>query len=106
MVQKSKMEFSDHIVWLGDIYFIFEVKDRLPNESGDDVKWFKKKVLDKAYKATLTSTNQVSGTTLTGMGWSEKTRFCFKAIIANPVQPPHAPESKKRGECVFDLWYD
>ena len=48
VVQKSKLEFSDHLVWLDDIYFIFEVKDRLPNETGDDVKWFKKKVLDKA----------------------------------------------------------
>jgi hypothetical protein len=48
VVHKNKLEFSDHLVWLDDIYFIFEVKDRLPSETGDDVKWFKKKILDKA----------------------------------------------------------
>ncbi|WP_304066941.1 hypothetical protein [Pedobacter glucosidilyticus] len=48
IIQNNKLEFSDHLVWLDDIYFIFEVKDRHPNEKGDDQKWFKKKVLDKA----------------------------------------------------------
>lgn len=49
-VHNEKLEFSDHLVWLDDIYFIFEVKDRLSNEIGDDIKWFKKKVLDKAVR--------------------------------------------------------
>ncbi len=47
-VQNDKLEFSDHLVWLDDIYFIFEVKDRQSNESDDDTKWFKKKILDRA----------------------------------------------------------
>lgn len=48
VVQNNKFEFSDHLVWLDDLCFVFQVKDRQANESGDDVKWFKKKVLDKA----------------------------------------------------------
>ena len=47
---KQKLEFSDNVVWLDDIFFIFEIKERDSNENIDDSKWFENKVLKKAVK--------------------------------------------------------
>ncbi len=55
----SEVELADNIVWLDDIFFIFQVKDRDAESSGSEEaesRWFKNKVLKKGVsqiKATL-----------------------------------------------------
>lgn len=47
---KQEFEFADSVVWIDDIFFIFQVKGREASESNSDYKWFKNKVLNKAVK--------------------------------------------------------
>lgn len=47
---KQKLEFSDNVIWLDDIFFIFEIKERDSKENSDDSSWFENKVLKKAVK--------------------------------------------------------
>jgi len=47
---QGSLELADYIVWLDELFFIYQIKDRLPSESDDDQKWFKKKVIDKAVR--------------------------------------------------------
>lgn len=46
---KQKLEFSDNVVSLGDIFFVFEIKERTSN-TGDEKKWFNNKVLKTAVR--------------------------------------------------------
>lgn len=46
---KQNLEFADNVVWLDEIFFIFQIKER-ENETGDDKKWFENKVLNKGVK--------------------------------------------------------
>jgi hypothetical protein len=47
---KQKLEFSDNVIWLDDIFFIFEIKERDSKENSDDSSWFNNKILKKAVK--------------------------------------------------------
>lgn len=47
---KQKLEFSDNVIWLDDIFFIYEIKERNSKENSDDSSWFKNKILNKAVK--------------------------------------------------------
>lgn len=46
----TELEFSDNVVWLDDIFMIFEVKERGENSSKNDANWFRNKILNKATK--------------------------------------------------------
>lgn len=46
---KQNLEFADNVVWLDDIFFIFQIKER-NNEIGDDKKWFDNKIINKGVK--------------------------------------------------------
>lgn len=45
----QELEFADNVVWLDDLFFIFQIKEREKN-SNDDEKWFKNKVLKIAVR--------------------------------------------------------
>ncbi len=45
----QKLEFADNVVWLDDLFFIYQIKEREPNAK-NDVKWFENKILKKAVK--------------------------------------------------------
>jgi len=45
---KQKHEFADNVVWIDDILFVFQIKDRNSLEDENDEKWFKNKILRKA----------------------------------------------------------
>lgn len=46
----QQVEFADNVVWLDDIFFVYQIKDRTSNENENDIKWFENKVLNKAVK--------------------------------------------------------
>jgi hypothetical protein len=46
---KQQLELADNVVWLGDMLFIYQIKEREPS-AGDDAKWFESKVLNKGVK--------------------------------------------------------
>jgi len=45
----SELEFADNVVWLDRIFFVYQIKEK-ENNTSDQVKWFKNKVLNKAVK--------------------------------------------------------
>ena len=44
---KQELEFSDNVVWIDNIFFIFEIKERESNETEGETKWFNNKILNK-----------------------------------------------------------
>lgn len=48
--ENLELELADHIVWLDDIFFIFQIKDRNPTDNEDGAKWFQNKIINKAVK--------------------------------------------------------
>jgi hypothetical protein len=46
---KQELEFADNVVWLDELFFIFQIKEREKNTSNDE-KWFKNKVLKIAVR--------------------------------------------------------
>lgn len=51
----NELEFADHVVWIDNLMFIFQVKERnKPVDSTEDTerKWFEKKVIDLGTKQT------------------------------------------------------
>lgn len=48
LTTKQRLEFSDNVVWLDNIFFIIEIKERDSNEGMGEEKWFDNKVLRKA----------------------------------------------------------
>ncbi|KAB2887862.1 MAG: hypothetical protein F9K32_18530 [Desulfobulbaceae bacterium] len=67
-VETNQMqEFADNVVWLDDIFFIYQIKDRKPSDS-DDIKWFENKVLKigvRQIKKTLQYLNTCTQVTIT-----------------------------------------
>lgn len=49
-VAKLKLELADHVVWLDDLFFIFQIKDRNPTDEENGAKWFQNKIINKAVK--------------------------------------------------------
>lgn len=47
---KSELQLADNVVWLDDIFFIYQIKDRSVEAEGSEIKWFENKVLKKAVK--------------------------------------------------------
>jgi hypothetical protein len=45
---KQEHEFADNVVWIDDILFVFQIKDRNSSENENDEKWFDSKILRKA----------------------------------------------------------
>lgn len=45
----QQLEFADNVVWLGNLFFIYQVKEQ-DSSSNDDKKWFENKILKKAVK--------------------------------------------------------
>ena len=45
----QKLEFADNVVWLDNLFFIYQIKEKEKNTS-DQIKWFNNKVLNKAVK--------------------------------------------------------
>jgi hypothetical protein len=45
----QRLEFADNVVWLDDLFFIYQIKERESNTT-NDLKWFDNKVLKKAVK--------------------------------------------------------
>ena len=57
---KQKLEFADNVVWLDDIFFIYQIKDR-SDLNGSSSNWFENAVLTKAVrqiKSTLRYLNE------------------------------------------------
>lgn len=46
-ITNQKLEFADNVIWIDEILFVFQIKDR-ENINQDDVKWFNNKILKKA----------------------------------------------------------
>lgn len=44
------LELADHVVWLDELFFIFQIKDRNPTDTENGAKWFQNKVINKAVK--------------------------------------------------------
>jgi hypothetical protein len=55
----QKLEFADNVVWLDKLFFIFQIKEREPNSTGD-IKWFESKVLKKAVKQIKSTLKYIS----------------------------------------------
>ncbi len=47
---KLQYEFADNVVWLDDIFFIIQIKDRNVSKTKDDNLWFDNKVIKKGSK--------------------------------------------------------
>ena len=47
---KSQFQLADNVVWLDDILFIYQIKDRNSSADGSETKWFESKVQKKAVK--------------------------------------------------------
>lgn len=45
----QKLEFADNVVWLDDVFWIYQIKEK-ENSLSTDKKWFENKVLNKAVK--------------------------------------------------------
>ena len=63
----QKLEFADNVVWLDDIFFIYQIKDKAISDS-DENKWFNNKVLKKGVnqiKSTLRYLKNYSGVSIT-----------------------------------------
>jgi hypothetical protein len=51
--EKQELELADNIVWLDDLLFIYQIKDRNTTRNStreDEIKWYKNKVLKKGVK--------------------------------------------------------
>ncbi len=48
--KKQSLEFADNVVWLDDIFILFEIKERKNHLTKGEEKWFENKVLNKAVK--------------------------------------------------------
>lgn len=74
----QKQQYADNVVWLDDIFFIYQIKDRKPTDS-DDKKWFENKVLKKGVqqiKRTLQYLNTCNEVTITNDKFVILLRIC------------------------------
>ncbi|PTT19234.1 hypothetical protein NYQ10_15460 [Flavobacterium johnsoniae] len=56
---KQQLEFADNVVWIEDIFFIFQIKEK-ELDASDDRKWFQSKILNKAVKQIKATTKYLS----------------------------------------------
>lgn len=56
---KQKLEFADNVVWLDELFFIYQIKEREKNAT-NDLKWFENKVLNKAVKQIKSTLKYIS----------------------------------------------
>jgi hypothetical protein len=56
----QKLEFADNVVWLDELLFIYQVKEREPNSKNSDIKWFENKILKKAVKQIKSTLTYIS----------------------------------------------
>lgn len=47
---KQQFEFADNVVWLDELFFIFQIKERDNKINLDDRKWYQNKVINKGVK--------------------------------------------------------
>lgn len=98
----DEVEFADHVVWIDDLLFIFQVKERHePKESSEDTerKWFEKKVLGFATKQIrdtlgyLETQNNIIITNQRGYSFHlDKNRVTDVVKIIVPVPSKSLPE--------------
>lgn len=55
----QQLEFADNVVWLDELFFIYQIKDRESN-SVNDIKWFDNKVLNKGVKQIKSTLKYIS----------------------------------------------
>ena len=55
----QKLEFADNVVWLDDIFWVYQIKEK-ENATSDDKKWFENKILNKAVKQIKNTINYFS----------------------------------------------
>lgn len=55
----QQLEFADNVVWLDDLFFIYQIKER-EGDSTNDLKWFENKVLKKAVKQIKSTLKYIS----------------------------------------------
>ncbi len=56
----DELEFADSVVWLDDILFIIQIKERGASDKGNLEKWFNNKVLNKGVKQVKTTHKYLS----------------------------------------------
>src|SRR6218665_341599 len=56
----KKLEFADNVVWLDDLLFIYQIKEREPNSKKDSKRWFNRKVLKKATEQIKSTLSYIS----------------------------------------------
>ncbi|MEG1388639.1 MAG: hypothetical protein RSC72_15425 [Algoriella sp.] len=56
---KQKLEFADNVVWLDNLFFIYQIKEKEANSS-EQTKWFENKVLNKAVKQIKSTIKYIS----------------------------------------------
>ncbi|MCV9926290.1 hypothetical protein OIU83_01390 [Flavobacterium sp. LS1R49] len=55
----QQLEFADNVVWLDDLFFIFQIKER-ENGASSDEKWFDSKIKNKAVKQIKSTLKYIS----------------------------------------------
>ncbi|KFF11150.1 hypothetical protein [Flavobacterium hydatis] len=55
----QQLEFADNVVWLDDLFFIFQIKER-ENGASSDEKWFESKIRNKAVKQIKSTLKYIS----------------------------------------------
>ncbi|MEA9414297.1 hypothetical protein [Flavobacterium sp. PL02] len=55
----QQLEFADNVVWLDDLFFIFQIKER-ENGALSDEKWFESKIRNKAVKQIKSTLKYIS----------------------------------------------
>ena len=64
---KSELQLADNVIWLDNIFFIYQIKDRNVDADGSEIKWFESKVQKKAVKqikGTLNYFNEYKNITI------------------------------------------
>jgi hypothetical protein len=57
----QKLEFADNVVWLDELFFIYQIKDRKNDApETDDRKWFQNKIINKAVKQIKSTLSYIS----------------------------------------------
>jgi hypothetical protein len=84
---KQQLELADNVVWLDDMLFIYQIKDR-EAETTDDRKWFENKIINKGVK-------QIKSTIRYLQTYSEINIINEKGHILNVAEAKNSPNTKK-----------
>lgn len=52
-INKEELQFADSVVWIDDLLFVYQIKDRNEKKAGDiydEIKWFNNKILNTAVR--------------------------------------------------------